>query len=110
MLRQKGRCRRTGAVNPALTDRCFDGAVARIQQAHKWARVGGWSVHWLRHHVAALVESIGGRPCKMRILDHEPNGRTELYGRAPFEQLAWAVAQMTGSPRPLAERPPWIAG
>jgi integrase/recombinase XerC len=110
VLRQKGRCRRTGTVNPPLTDRCFDRAAERVQEMHEWAKVGGWGPHWLRHHVAALAEEHGGSPCKMAILDHEPNGQSQIYGRANFEQLAWVVAQMTGSPHPLAQRPPWIAG
>lgn len=108
VLRQKGRHRRTGALNPPLTGRRFDHIHERVQQQHRWAGLAGWTSHWVRHHCAAQIEAIGGRPCKMRILGHKPNGQTDGYGQATFEHLAWAVAVATGEPHPLAQRPPWV--
>ena len=110
MLRYRGKHRHTGQQNPPLTGRRFDTLHDRVHSQHRWASLAGWSSHWFRHHAAAQIESIGGRPCKMRILAHKPNGQTDGYARATFEQLAWAVATMTGQPHPLAQRPPWITG
>lgn len=110
VLRYKHKHRHTGQPHPPLTGRRFDTIHDRVHNQHRWANLAGWSSHWLRHHTAAQIESIGGRPCKMRILAHKPNGQTDGYARASFEHLAWAVATMTGQPHPLAQRPPWITG
>lgn len=110
VLRQKARHRHTGEQFPPMTSRRFDNIHERVKEQHHWANRDSFSSHWLRHHTAATIEAIGGRPCKMRILDHQPNGQTDTYGPATFEQLAWAVAVMTGEPHPLAQRPPWITG
>ena len=109
VLRQRLRHRRTGEPNPPLTSRRFDSLYDRIRGQHAWARKEGLSSHWLRHHVAAVFEAVGGTPCKVRVLDHEISGPTETYGRARFEHLAWALATATGKPHPLAQRPPWLA-
>lgn len=110
VLRQKRRNKVNGDPYPPLTSRRFDNIHGRLRDQHAWARSAEFSSHWLRHHVAARIEAIGGRPCKMRLLDHEPNGQTDGYGKASFEHLAWAHSQMTGELHPHAQRPPWVTG
>ena len=110
VFRQKGRHRNTGQINPPLTSRRFDHIHDRMCKQHQWANLSSWTSHWVRHHASAQIEAIGGRPCKMRILAHKPNGQTDMYGRATFEQLAWAVSIATGEPHPLAQRPSWVTG
>lgn len=110
VLRQKSRHRNTGEQYPPLTSRRCDNIHERMREQQGWANRGTFTPHWLRHHTAATIEAIGGRPCKMRIMDHQPNGQTDTYGPAIFEQLARAVAVMTGEPHPFAQRPPWIVG
>jgi integrase len=99
---------RNGEPFPPLTRRRYNTIYQRIRRAHPWAAKDGFGVHHLRHHVAAELEALGGRPVKMRFLRHAPNGQTDGYGKAGFRHLAWAIATWTEEPHPLALRPHWI--
>lgn len=100
--------RRTGEPHPALTRRHFNSWAARVRKENAWAERAQWSPYWLRHHAAAEVEDIGGRPVKARFLGHAPQVMSDRYGAATFEHVAWAQAVRTGEPHPLARKPPWI--
>lgn len=110
VLRQRVRTRHSSDAHPPITSRRFDKIHERVRDQHRWAMQCEWSSYWIRHHAAAQIEAIGGRPCKMRLLDHEPNGQTDMYGKATIEHLAWALSIATGEPHPLAQKPPWIVG
>lgn len=107
VFRYRGRNRQQQAY-PPLTRRRYNTIYKRIRTQHEWAAADGFGVHTLRHHAAAKLEAIGGRPVKMRFLRHTPNGQTDGYGRADFSHLAWAIATWTGEPHPHAVRPPWL--
>ena len=110
VLRQRRRNRASDDPHPPITARRFNTIHTRVTQQHEWARLAEWSSYWLRHHAAAQVERVGGRPCKMRLLDHLPNGQTDGYGRADFQELAWVIGQVTGDPHPQARQPGWVTG
>jgi integrase len=109
--------RRRGAV--AGTDKVLRSARGRpITRRHHCTLFGNvqaalpWSIrtpvtpHVLRHTAAKAIERVGGPAVAEKFLGHAPNTTTAIYTKATTEEVAAAVAYLTGEPHPLAD-PDW---
>ncbi len=82
-----------------------------------WERIGGAvpavathgiSTHWLRHTTLRWVERNFGHSVAKAYAGHanqHSRGATTIYTRAGIEEVAEALAAMTGEPHPLASDP-----
>lgn len=93
-----------GAGHAPLTGRRYDTWAQRVQRALPWADTIGFGSHVLRHHAGTRVDRIAGYAVACRFLGHKPEGVTGRYVQATHEEVARAVAMMTGEPHPLAPR------
>jgi integrase/recombinase XerC len=91
--------------------------VSRRRYDHLWLRLGKtlpWvvtqqvSAHWLRHTALTWVERVFGYGVALAYAGHAetPNdaGTTARYVKASLEEVATALAALTGEPHPLALR------
>ncbi len=108
VFRQRRPHRGTGAPHPPLTRRRFNTVSARVRRCLPWAAQADWRPYWLRHQAGAEVEQVAGSAVKRQLLGHAPSSITDHYGLASLEHTAWATAQRSGEPHPLAVRPPWL--
>jgi integrase len=89
--------------------------VSRRRYDHLWTRLGTilpWvatqqvSAHWLRHTTLTWVERVFGYGVALAYAGHAetPNdaGTTARYVKATLEEVATALAALTGEPHPLA--------
>ncbi|QLY28812.1 tyrosine-type recombinase/integrase [Nocardia huaxiensis] len=82
-----------------------------------WERIGrsvppvathGVTTHWLRHTTLRWVERNFGHSVAKAFAGHSlhnTHGATTIYTRAGIEEVATALAAMTGEPHPLATGP-----
>lgn len=89
-----------------ITYRRYDGLWERIRAALPWAAVQGISTHWLRHTILTWVERRFGYAVARAFAGHTDSGgeqgSTSTYVRADIQEIAQAVAALTGEPHPLA--------
>lgn len=94
--------RRNGA---AITRRHYDSLWNRIGRELEWVARQQISTHWLRHTTLTWVERNFGYAIARAYAGHvNPDGRigqTATYVRASLEEVAEALAAMTGEAHPL---------
>jgi integrase len=67
-----------------------------------WAERTPVSAHVLRHTAINAVGRLAGEPVAARFAGHTPSTITGRYLYASIEEVAEAVAELTGEPHPLA--------
>ena len=86
-----------------LTRKHYNNLFDRAQAALPWTRRIPATAHVLRHTAGTAVERVAGHAVAQGFLGHEPNSVTGLYTKARIEEIAAAVAVLTGEPHPLAQ-------
>lgn len=88
-----------------ITRRRYDGLWTRIGLELPWVEKQQISTHWLRHTTLTWVERTFGYAIARAYAGHaesKANGSTATYVRACLEEVALALATLTGEPHPLA--------
>ncbi|GAA0739656.1 tyrosine-type recombinase/integrase [Dactylosporangium roseum] len=88
-----------------ITHRRYDTLWGRIGEALPWVATQQISTHWLRHTTLTWVERNFGYAIARGYAGHTDRGSdvgsTATYVKATVEELAAAVAALTGEPHPL---------
>jgi len=94
---------RTGAP---ITRRRYDHLWTRIGSHLPWVATQQISTHWLRHTTLTWVERSFGYAVARAYAGHTDTGNdqsaTTTYVRASLQEVAAALAALTGEPHPLA--------
>jgi integrase len=85
-----------------LTTRRYDQLWKRLGQRLPWVAAQGISIHWLRHTTLTWVERHFGYGIAGPTDTTGP--ATTTYIKASLEEVATALAAITGQPHPLAHR------
>ncbi|MEV2225446.1 site-specific integrase [Nocardia vinacea] len=88
-----------------ITTACYDTLWRHVHRELPYARVHGLSSHWLRHTTLKWVERSFGHAVARAYAGHAESaseGATSIYTRADIEEVAFALATLTGEPHPLA--------
>ncbi len=89
-----------------ITSRRYDHLWQRIGQHLPWVAVQQISTHWLRHTTLTWVERTFGYGVARAYAGHTNSGNdtgtTTTYIRASIQEVAAALAALTGEPHPLA--------
>jgi integrase/recombinase XerC len=89
-----------------LTYRRYDHLWQRIGEYLPWVAVQQISTHWLRHTTLTWVERNFGYAVARAYAGHSDSGNdagtTTTYIRASIQEVAAALAVLTGEPHPLA--------
>ncbi|KZM75588.1 tyrosine-type recombinase/integrase [Nocardia terpenica] len=88
-----------------ITRRRYDGLWTRIGLELPWVEKQQISTHWLRHTTLKWVERNFGFAVARAYAGHaegKSEGSTVIYTRASLEEVALALAILTGEPHPLA--------
>jgi integrase len=89
-----------------ITRRRYDYLWTRLGQHLPWVAAQGISTHWLRHTTLTWVERNFGYAVARAYAGHNDRGNsagtTTTYVRADLEEIAAALAALTGEPHPLA--------
>src|SRR6266511_827073 len=85
-----------------LTYRRYDHLWQRIGEHLPWAAVQQINTHWLRHTTLTWVERNFGYAVARAYAGHTDGGNTTTYIRASVQEVAAALATLTGEPHPLA--------
>ncbi|MEV6610964.1 site-specific integrase [Kutzneria sp. NPDC051319] len=89
-----------------ITTRRYDHIWVRLGRHLPWVEIQGVSTHWLRHTTLTWVERNFGYAVARAYAGHNDNtndaGTTTTYIRATIEEIASALAVLTGEPHPLA--------
>lgn len=90
-----------------ITYRRYDHLWQRIGEHLPWVAAQGISTHWLRHTTLTWVERNFSHAVARAYAGHTDSGgeagATHTYVRATVQEVATAVAALTGEPHPLAE-------
>jgi integrase len=92
----------------ALTSRRYDYLWVRIGEHLRWAHTQQISTHWLRHTTLTWVERSFGHAVARAYAGHTDSsgaGVTATYVRASLQEVAVALASLTGEDHPLATKP-----
>ncbi|HEX5407759.1 MAG TPA: site-specific integrase [Pseudonocardiaceae bacterium] len=90
-----------------ITRRRYDHLWERIGDHLPWVATQQISTHWLRHTTLTWVERNYGHAVARGFAGHTHSGdpnSTATYVRATVDEVAAAVAALTGEPHPLASR------
>ena len=89
-----------------ITYRRYDHLWVRLGKHLPWVATQGISAHWLRHTILTWVERNFGYAVARAYAGHTNNsndaGTTTTYIRATIQEIAAALAGLTGEPHPLA--------
>jgi integrase/recombinase XerC len=89
-----------------ITSRRYDHLWSRMRKHLSWAATQQFSTHWLRHTTLTSVEHNFGYAVARAYAGHSESGQndgtTTIYTRASLEEIATALAALTGEPHPLA--------
>ena len=88
-----------------ITRRRYDHLWIRIGKTLPWVATQQISTHWLRHTTLTWVERNFGYATARAYAGHTDNanaGTTATYVRANIQEIAAALATLTGEPHPLA--------
>ncbi|MFE9751694.1 tyrosine-type recombinase/integrase [Saccharothrix saharensis] len=90
-----------------LTYRRYDGLWDRLRDHVEPVRTQNISTHWLRHTTLKWVERNFGEAVARAYAGHRPSGDAKpgaiaVYTKADLEEIATALAVLTGEPHPLA--------
>jgi integrase len=88
-----------------ITRRRYDHLWTRIGRYLPWVLTQGISTHWLRHTTLRWVERSFGYAVAQAYAGHAPSSQsvTGTYVAAGLDEVAAALAAMTGEPHPLAD-------
>jgi len=108
---QRGDSDRNGAVlryrnGRPLTYRRYDHLWRRIGRYLPWVAAQQVSTHWLRHTTLTWVERAFSYAVARAYAGHTGRndiGTTMTYVRAEIQEIATALAALTGEPHPLAD-------
>jgi integrase len=91
-----------------ITRRRYNGLFERLGRHLPWVHSHGISIHWLRHTTTTWVERHYGPAVASEFARHSHNGSgtTGIYTTATINEVAAAIAHLTGEPHPLATTPP----
>src|SRR5680860_1627913 len=99
---------RSAAGSP-MAARRYSTIFDRARVCLDWADRTQVSAHVLRHTAITAVGRLAGYPVAQAFAGHAPSGTTGRYLYASLEEVADAIATLTGEPHPLApascERP-----
>jgi integrase/recombinase XerC len=88
-----------------ITYRRYDHLWARVGRHLPWVASQGISTHWLRHTTLTWVERTFGYAVARAYAGHTDSGgdpgTTATYVRATLQEVAAALAALTGEPHPL---------
>jgi integrase len=89
----------------ALTSRRYDHLWVRVGRQVWWVAAQGVSTHWLRHTTLTWVERHFGYGVARAYAGHTDarGAATTTYIKAQLQEVADALAAMTGQPHPLAD-------
>ncbi|MGC7101433.1 tyrosine-type recombinase/integrase [Amycolatopsis lurida] len=92
-----------------ITTRRYDHLWQRIGTHLPWARTQGVSTHWLRHTTLTWIERHYGPAIARGFAGHlsQASNNTPtiaIYTKATLQEIAAALATLTGEPHPLAPR------
>jgi integrase len=87
-----------------VTRRHYDTLFKHVQAALPWTRRAPVTAHVLRHTAGTAVERIAGYSVAEAFLGHAPSTVTGVYAKGRLDEVATAVATLTGEPHPLARR------
>lgn len=90
----------------ALTSRRYDAMFERARRLLPWAERTQVSAHVLRHTAITAVGRLAGYPVAQAFAGHAPSGTTGRYMYASVDEVASAVAVLTGELHPLASSEP----
>jgi integrase/recombinase XerC len=94
------------ASGQPITSRRYDHLWSRIGTYLPWVTTQGISTHWLRHTTLTWVERHFGYAVARAYAGHHGSsgdpGVTATYVRASLQEVAAALAALTGEPHPLA--------
>ncbi|WP_034271016.1 tyrosine-type recombinase/integrase [Haloechinothrix halophila] len=97
-----------------ITTRRYDHLWTRLGKHLPWVATQQISTHWLRHTTLTWVERHFGYAVARAFAGHIDSGgdagTTTTYIRANLEEVAAALAALTGEPHPLASARPDRAG
>lgn len=97
-----------------ITRRRYDHLWTRLGQHLPWVATQQISTHWLRHTTLTWVERHFGYAVARAYAGHTDSGAdagtTTTYIRANLEEVAAALAALTGEPHPLAPGTPQPQG
>ncbi|GIF07321.1 tyrosine-type recombinase/integrase [Actinoplanes siamensis] len=86
--------------------RRYDYLFTRVGELLPWARTQMISAHWLRHTTLTWVERVYGYAVALAYAGHAETpsdaGTTARYVKATLQEVATALAGLTGEPHPLA--------
>jgi hypothetical protein len=89
-----------------ITARRYDYLWNRVAQHLPWVAAQGITMHWLRHTTLTWVERNFSYAVARAYAGHEGGlhgtGITATYVRADLDEVATALAALTGEPHPLA--------
>ena len=90
-----------------LTSRRYDHLWKRLGERLPWVAAQGISTHWLRHTTLTWVERHFGYGIARAYAGHTDNTgpATTTYIKASLQEVATALAVMTGQPHPPALPP-----
>jgi integrase/recombinase XerC len=93
----------------SITSRRYDHLWVRIGRHLPWVATQQISTHWLRHTTLTWVERNFGYAVARAFAGHTDSGgdagATTTYVRATIEEVAAAVAALTGEQHPLGRQP-----
>jgi site-specific recombinase XerC len=95
-----------------ITSRRYDYLWQRLGKHLPWVATQQISTHWIRHTTLTWVERNFGYAVARAYAGHTGKsdaGSTSTYVRADLEEVAAAVAALTGEPHPLATQPRYPA-
>ena len=92
-----------------ITSRRYDHLWTRLGRHLPWVATQQISTHWLRHTTLTWVERHFGYAVARAYAGHSDSGgdtgTTTTYIRANLDEVATALAALTGEPHPLAHAP-----
>lgn len=94
--------RRVASVHQPLSRRHYNTLFDRAQARLEWAPRTPVTAHVLRHTSVTRVERIAGMAVAAAFAGHRPATVTAGYAKASVEEVATALARLTGEDHPLA--------
>jgi integrase/recombinase XerC len=88
-----------------ITRRHYCTLFGNVQAALPWPVLTPVTPHVLRHMAAKSVERLAGRSVAEAFLGHAPATTSDIYTQATIEEVAAALAHVTGEPHPLVVLP-----
>lgn len=87
-----------------ITTRRYDYIWGRISESLPWVATQGVTAHWLRHTTLTWVERTFSYAVARAFAGHrgKSSGTTDTYVKSHLQEVAAALAVLTGEPHPLA--------